>query len=129
MIKENETVNNVSKKTLIYGVISILFGSDFVFADGILPNSPEVMAAGEASYKTNCLMCHGANGDGSGPAGALMNPKPRSFGDGKFSRGGKPEELFQTITNGMDGTAMAAFKHLSVKERSGLVYYILKMKK
>ena len=107
----------------------VLAMSSAAGAEQILPKSPEVLAAGEAAYKANCLACHGEHGDGAGPAGAMMNPKPRSFSEGNYKKGGKPQELFNTITNGLDGTAMAAFKHLSVKERSGLVYFVLKFKK
>ncbi len=36
---------------------------------------------GETSYKTLCVACHGEKGDGNGPAGAALNPKPTNFTD------------------------------------------------
>ena len=33
------------------------------------------------SYKLTCGTCHGDAGDGNGPAGAALNPKPRDFTD------------------------------------------------
>lgn len=38
-------------------------------------------AKGEAHYKTLCVSCHGEKGDGNGPAGAALNPKPTNFVD------------------------------------------------
>ncbi len=32
-------------------------------------------------YQTLCVGCHGAKGQGDGPAGAAMNPKPRNLTD------------------------------------------------
>lgn len=36
---------------------------------------------GEAQYKTLCVSCHGEKGDGNGPAGAAITPKPTNFTD------------------------------------------------
>ena len=33
------------------------------------------------SYNLTCGTCHGEAGDGNGPAGAALNPKPRDFTD------------------------------------------------
>lgn len=34
---------------------------------------------GKEIYEKKCALCHGANGDGNGPASAGLNPKPTSF--------------------------------------------------
>ena len=34
---------------------------------------------GEAVYQKRCLQCHGAEGDGLGPAAERLNPPPRDF--------------------------------------------------
>ncbi len=36
-------------------------------------------AKGEAQYKAMCVACHGEKGDGNGPAGAALTPKPTNF--------------------------------------------------
>ena len=36
---------------------------------------------GEAQYKTLCISCHGEKGDGNGPAGGALTPKPTNFTD------------------------------------------------
>jgi cytochrome c oxidase cbb3-type subunit III len=51
---------------------------------------------GEVVYKTNCMLCHGVQGDGNGRAGRLSHPPPadltRSEKDDRYkiaiSRGG-----------------------------------------
>ncbi len=95
-----------------------------VFAGSAPKATPELIEKGKAAYVTNCVTCHGDNGDGEGPAGKYMNPKPRNFIKDKFKKGNKPEQLFQTITNGLDGTAMTSYKHLSEEERWGIAHYI-----
>lgn len=36
---------------------------------------------GETTFKTLCVPCHGEKGDGTGPAGAALDPKPTNFTD------------------------------------------------
>lgn len=37
--------------------------------------------AGKAVFVQNCLICHGAEGRGDGPASAALNPRPANFAD------------------------------------------------
>lgn len=98
-------------------------------AGGAHASTPELVAKGKASYATNCLMCHGEKGDGNGPAGAVMNPKPRNFATDKFKQGDKAEQVFKTISEGVKGTAMAGFGHLSEDDRWALTHYVLTFRK
>ena len=50
--------------------------------------TPELLEKGKTVYTVNCMTCHGEKGDGNGPAGQYMNPKPRDFAKEKF-KGGK----------------------------------------
>jgi cytochrome c oxidase cbb3-type subunit 3 len=55
---------------------------------------------GEAHYKTLCISCHGEKGDGNGPAGAAMNPKPGNFTDPANSERLTPEWVYKMVKNG-----------------------------
>ena len=41
-----------------------------------VPATPESQARGEALFQTHCAACHGGRGEGDGPAGLTLNPKP-----------------------------------------------------
>lgn len=91
--------------------------------------SPELLAKGKTVYSTNCMTCHGEKGDGSGPAGAVMNPKPRDFSKASFKKGGNPQQLFETISKGLEGTSMPGFAYLSEEDRWALAHYVRAFKK
>ena len=86
---------------------------------------------GQAVYTQHCAACHGANGDGNGPASVWLYPKPRNFNLGLFKVRSTPfaslptdDDLFQTITRGMQGSSMPSFTYLSEKERRDVVQYV-----
>lgn len=79
-------------------------------------------------YRANCEVCHGPRGTGDGPAAYLLFPKPRDFTRAYYkvrttASGSLPtdDDLFQTITNGMPGSAMPGFQWLSEEDRWALV--------
>src|SRR5438477_12657114 len=39
---------------------------------------------GAKVYTERCVLCHGPNGKGDGPAAAGLNPKPRNHTDGAY---------------------------------------------
>ena len=45
---------------------------------------PAMIARGKEIYAAKCVACHGEKGDGKGPAGASLNPKPGDFTDRKM---------------------------------------------
>lgn len=87
-------------------------------------NSPAWAAKGKAIYQVNCASCHGVNAKGDGPAAGALNPPPRDLVRGKWTKGGRSEQLFKTISLGISGTSMAAFAHLNKEERWSLVHFI-----
>jgi mono/diheme cytochrome c family protein len=93
----------------------------------------EKSARAKLLYQNNCAVCHGRNGDGKGEAAYLLQPKPRNFRAGKFrlvsSQNLQPirEDLFRTITNGMPGTPMPSWAHLSEADRQAVADYVLSL--
>ncbi|MFQ5902590.1 MAG: c-type cytochrome, partial [Candidatus Binatia bacterium] len=52
--------------------ISLALGSFFLLCVPALahkpPETPEQVARGKAIYERSCILCHGADGEGDGPA-------------------------------------------------------------
>lgn len=81
-------------------------------------------AKGKLIYQVNCASCHGAKGNGDGPAATALNPPPRDLVKGVWTKGGRSDQLFKTISLGISGTSMAAFGHLSKEDRWALVHFM-----
>lgn len=86
--------------------------------------SDDLVAYGGKLFAMNCVACHGKEGKGDGPAAAGIVPPPRNLVLGNWKKGGKSKELFETLSNGISGTSMASFAHLSVVDRWSLVHFI-----
>ncbi len=102
-----------------------LFFATAVFAGNAPAITPALIEKGKAVYTANCLTCHGEQGNGEGPAGAYMNPKPRNFTKDKFKAGDQPQQIFKTISLGLPNTTMAGFGHLSEEDRWAATYYLI----
>lgn len=90
-------------------------------------STPALLEIGKKIYEVNCLACHGAAGDGEGPVGKVLNPKPRNFGKDPFKQGVKPEAVFASVTGGVKNTAMVGWAQLSDNDRWAVTYYVLTM--
>jgi mono/diheme cytochrome c family protein len=95
-----------------------------------IPSSPEVLELGRATYQKQCVACHGPDGRGEGEAAYLLYPKPRDFTKANYrlvstwEGVATDEDLFQTISRGMPGSAMPPWAHLPERTRWALVHYI-----
>ena len=85
-------------------------------------SSKALIAYGDKLYQAQCAVCHGAKGLGDGTPGLI--PPPRNLVEGKWKQGGSSKELFITLQEGIEGTSMVSFKHLSPLDRWALVHYI-----
>jgi mono/diheme cytochrome c family protein len=94
------------------------------------PSSPALVALGKQVYAQQCAACHGIGGRGDGEAAYLLYPKPRDFVAARYrlvstwDRVPTDQDLFDTISRGMPGSAMPSWEHLAAEQRWGLVYYI-----
>lgn len=102
--------------------------------------TPELEQLGRTVFVSMgaCFVCHGMQGRGDGPAGAGTaytvgshkgeKVKPANFTRLKDLKGGsRPEDLFRSISTGLDGTPMPGFAHLTAEQRWGVAYFILSL--
>ncbi len=95
-----------------------------------LTPTSEIFSLGKKIYQKQCSVCHGVAGQGDGAASYLLYPKPRDFTRNEFrlvstnDMQATDEDLFKTISQGMPGSSMPSWNHLSETERWALVYYI-----
>jgi high-affinity iron transporter len=75
-------------------------------------------------YATNCVACHGAAGMGDGPAAKGLEPAPTDFLDKARASQRSLFGLYNTITLGVNETAMRPFGQLSDHERWSLAFYV-----
>ena len=79
-----------------------------VVNDIALPTDEAAIAIGKTRFGEKCGgFCHGSGGKG-GRAPCLIC--------GKFKRGGKDSQIAANIANGVEGTAMGAFKDALTKD-------------
>ena len=88
---------------------------------------------GEAIYAKRCILCHGEEGDGQGPAAERLNPPPRDFTLGQYKIKTtafdddipNDADIFRMIADGMPGTAMPRWRDvLSEQDMWDLVAYL-----
>ena len=57
----------------------------------------------QAMFNTVCVMCHGADGTGTGPAAATLNPKPRNYTDPAWQAMVSDDQIKEIILKGGAG--------------------------
>ncbi len=82
-------------------------------------------------FERNCMICHGARGDGKGEMAATLIPQPRSFREGMFKFRTTPfgslptdDDLRHTIKHGLTATAMGAFGKLGDRDITLVMEYV-----
>lgn len=87
---------------------------------------------GAQIYTRRCAQCHGASGDGNGPAAAYLKPRPRDYRRGIFKFTSTPygkrprrEDLLRTVRQGIVGTSMPSFALLPPSELNAVVDYVI----
>lgn len=119
----------------------------FLFAFGVAAvmapvaaNAGADAAAGKATYTTFCASCHGDKGDGLGPVGAALEPKPRNFvtavytlDTDKDGKKGTDADLANVIKNGAGpyggSPMMTPWSQLSDADIANVIAYIKTFKK
>ncbi|MDP4845450.1 MAG: FTR1 family protein [Salibacteraceae bacterium] len=93
----------------------------------LAPNAWPNLENGKTIFRAECASCHGYQGKGDGTAGAALSPAPTNFHNQDVINNISPLQAFNTITLGIDGTAMRAFNELSQAEIWDLSFYILSL--
>ena len=112
-------MSNFVKRIIVTLATALLMGPAWAAVTPSKPMSESTEAMleqGLGIYFQRCSFCHGLLGDGEGPAAKYLDPRPRDFTLGTFKfrtteSGELPtnEDLFRTISRGLQGTAMQAF--------------------
>lgn len=90
----------------------------------LAPKAPPNYLEGKKLYQRDCVLCHAADGSGKTPMAQTLVPPPRSFLDPKIMETLTPFRAFNTMTLGLEGTAMVPFTHLTPDQRWDLAYYL-----
>ena len=115
------------------------------FKAGELAPAPpaDMIEAGKRVYFTKCVWCHGVDGAGDGPGADRLWPRPRNFNQGTFkirhtasgelplfnynerSADSGKNDLFDTVTHGLPGSAMPPWEGiLSEEQRSQVLSFV-----
>ena len=113
------------------------FQNEKAFPAIVIPPKPPVtsslISSGKSEYQeAGCDQCHGIAGKGDGPSTKDLRDdwgKPIPPADltlKPFKSGPEPEDVYRTISTGLNGTPMPSYADaLAPKERWALVSYIL----
>ncbi len=80
-----------------------------------------------ALYERNCAVCHGEKGDGDTERARALDPAPARFSDPERLGQLSPYRVYNALTFGVPGTAMAAFDALAPAERWDLAFFVLRL--
>ena len=121
---------------MCYALAALIFGIALTLAPARVTRAaaPAPQAdGGQAIYETRCAVCHGSEGDGTGPGAEFLDPRPRDFRRGWYkirtTASGQlatDADLFKVIANGMPGTTMPAWGDVLSEDEIGDVAAYIK---
>jgi high-affinity iron transporter len=92
-----------------------------------VPTETPSLDRAQTLYAQSCLPCHGEKGDAKTPRADLLDPRPASFREPTRRSALSPYRVYNTLTFGVPGTAMASFESLSPADRWSLAFYVLRL--
>jgi len=88
------------------------------------------LAKGKELFKNTCAACHGDLGNGDGPGGAALNPKPRNFHAKEgWKNGRKLSDIFKTLEEGIPNSGMISYNFMPLEDRFALLHYVRSLEK
>lgn len=79
------------------------------------PLGADAATDGATVFQVNCESCHGPQGHGDGPAGEVLDPKPKNLPE-LAARAGD-DYLFWRVSTGKPGTSMAPWAGILTDEQ------------
>ncbi len=115
---------------LCVGSFFLMFPFSPVLAKDPAPpkKTPELLSKGKKIFEQTCAPCHGSEGDGKGPAGAVLKPPPTDFQKPLKewpNTKGNLEKIFEVISKGIPNSSMVAWTQYSEQERWALAYTVI----
>jgi high-affinity iron transporter len=92
-----------------------------------MPAERPALARAQSLYTMACAKCHGEDGSGDTPRARELDPAPAKFKDPARLGDLSPYRIYNTLTFGVTGTAMASFEDLSPAERWSLAFYVFRL--
>jgi high-affinity iron transporter len=90
----------------------------------LAPKAAPSLERGAALFNETCAACHGATGNGDGPAAAALPTPPIAFTDRERAAQRSLFALYQIVTLGLDDTPMQGYPTLSDDERWALAFFV-----
>jgi len=91
------------------------------------PTERPSLPRAEALFTQSCATCHGASGDADTERARQLEPQPVSFKDPARRAVLSPYRVYNTLTFGIPGTAMASFDALTPEDRWSLAFYVFRL--
>lgn len=90
----------------------------------VAPRRAPDLASSARLYVDHCAACHGLEGRGDGALAASLDPRPSNFHERTRQELRSVYALYNTITLGVEGTAMQAYPQLKDEQRWALAFYV-----
>jgi high-affinity iron transporter len=95
-----------------------------VYRVPVAPRQAPDVASASSLFQRECSACHGRTGEGNGPVASELTPKPTNFQAPAWQANRSVYGLYNSISLGVQGTAMRSFKDLSDAQRWALAFYV-----
>jgi mono/diheme cytochrome c family protein len=92
-----------------------------------MPTERPRLERAQELYLQGCAECHGPTGDGDTPRARTLEPAPARFKDPARLGDLSPYRVYNALTFGVPGTAMASFDALPAADRWSLAFYVFRL--